>query len=291
MNNLHDIAEARPLPSTSLSKPLSHHTVVMFAEEERQQAVRDKAWEDREAEEEKHKAEKRMWWTGLTAEEKEKHAERTSLTKQVKAKLTKLKVKLTEKGGHELIYDMNERTFKPIVVGTTEKQVLTEINKIVLENPSMIEGSKLVIVSISCFVSSVGVSKKSLGPGVGGALSISAHVLTFSHSNRVITSSNQPGQRLWFTDEQILTYNITSELLRHFVICVMENKIYNKGLAMFYIDKMDKFYSQPTSKRMGMPVTVIVNRMGEDTKVEEWEQISREPMDHLIFDCWLSRDD
>jgi len=44
------------------------------AEEERQRAVRDKAWEDRKAEEEKRNAEKRMWWGCLTAEEKEKHA-------------------------------------------------------------------------------------------------------------------------------------------------------------------------------------------------------------------------
>ena len=44
------------------------------AEEERQRALRDKAWEDRKAEEEKHNTEKRMWWGCLTAEEKEKHA-------------------------------------------------------------------------------------------------------------------------------------------------------------------------------------------------------------------------
>ena len=38
-----------------------------------------------------------------------------------------------------------------------------------------------------------------------------------------------------------------------------------------------------------MPVTEIVARMGEDTE-EEWEKISREATDDLVFDCWLLRD-
>ena len=118
---------------------------LIIAEEERQQALRDKAWEDRKAEEEKRNAEKRMWWGCLTAEEKEKHATAYQKRKAIKNK---------------------------------KENALAEALRL----------------------------------------------------------SNEKRYRM-----------------------------------------------------MGMPVISIVARMGADTE-EEWERISREPTDDLVFDCWLLRD-
>ena len=118
---------------------------LIIAEEERQQALRDKAWEDRKVEEEKRNAEKRMWWGCLTAEEKEKHATAYQKRKAIKNK---------------------------------KENALAEALRL----------------------------------------------------------SNEKRYRM-----------------------------------------------------MGMPVISIVARMGADTE-EEWERISREPTDDLVFDCWLLRD-
>jgi len=166
----------------------------------------------------------------------------SNIIENARANYTKVMNKFNKSGGRFLFYNANDvdnESFKPIVIGLSEEEVERKINEKIEKNPEKYKKYKLVGVCILGLIKNIGQTEYQIG--IGGGLGISVMVYSINEFNRIIQGSKDPYATFWYTDELLAKKGLSVSHIKKAIKLVLKGVLSSNPFKVYYVDKFCEY--------------------------------------------------
>jgi len=166
----------------------------------------------------------------------------SKILENARTNYTKVMNKFNKAGGTFLFYNANDvdnESFKPIVIGMSEREVEKKMNEKIQKNPEKYRKYKLVNICILGLIETIGQTEYQIG--IGGGLGISVMVYSINEFNRIIQSSNDPYATFWYTDELLAKKGLSVSHIKKAIKLVLKGVLSSNPFKVYYVDKFSEY--------------------------------------------------
>ena len=135
--------------------------------------------------------------------------------------------------------DVDNESFKPIVIGLSEDEIKRKMNEKIKKNPEKYKKYKLVRVSLLGLIKNIGQTEYQIG--IGGGLGISVMVYSINEFNRIIQSSNDPYATFWYTDELLAKKGLSVSHIKKAIKLVLKGVLSSNPFKVYYVHKFSEY--------------------------------------------------
>ena len=164
------------------------------------------------------------------------------IVENARANYTKVMNKFNKAGSRFLFYNANDvdnESFKPIVIGLSEDEIKRKMNEKIKKNPEKYKKYKLVKVSLLGLIKNIGQTEYQIG--IGGGLGISVMVYSINEFNRIIQSSNDPYATFWYTDELLAKKGLSVSHIKKAIKLVLKGVLSSNPFKVYYVHKFSEY--------------------------------------------------
>ena len=166
----------------------------------------------------------------------------SNIIENARANYTKVMNKFNKAGGTFLFYNANDvdnESFKPIVIGLSEEEVERKMNEKIEKNPEKYKKYKLVRVSLKGLIETIGQTEYQIG--IGGGLGISVMVYSINEFNIVNQGSKDPYATFWYTDELLAKKGLSLSHIKKAIKLVLKGVLSSNPFKVYYVDKFSEY--------------------------------------------------
>ena len=166
----------------------------------------------------------------------------SNIIENARANYTKVMNKFNKAGGTFLFYNANDvdnESFKPIVIGLSEEEVERKMNEKIEKNPEKYKKYKLVGVCILGLIETIGQTEYQIG--IGGGLGISVMVYSINEFNRINQGSKDTYATFWYTDELLAKKGLSVSHIKKAIKLVLKGVLSSNPFKVYYVDKFSEY--------------------------------------------------